>query len=97
MRITVGTKPGQFGYAPENDVGRYAVQVTAKGPRGHGESRREALFRRLRLTCGVRRDPERTDEAKVHARRWPFLKVPRYSMPHREGAMVRLDIGQGGS
>ncbi|SRR5258707_3286555 len=42
-------------------------------------------------------NPERTDRAKARARRWSFLKVPRYSMPHRNGAMVRLDTGQSAS
>jgi hypothetical protein len=42
-------------------------------------------------------NPEPTSQAKARARRWPFLEVPRYSMPGRAGAMVRLDIGQDAS
>lgn len=42
-------------------------------------------------------NPGWTEQAKARARWWPSLNVPRYSMPHRKGAMVRLDTGQGAS
>jgi hypothetical protein len=41
--------------------------------------------------------PQRTNQTKVRVRRWPYLKGPRYSMPDRAGAMVRLDTGQDAS
>jgi hypothetical protein len=49
------------------------------------------------LANQVDANPETTNQPKARARRWPFLKVPRYSMPDRAGAMVRLDTGQGES
>jgi hypothetical protein len=62
------------------------------------EDLREALFHGG-CGCLVSFDgnTERIDQEQVRTRRPPFPDAPRYSMRHREGAMVRLDIGQGAS
>lgn len=39
-------------------------------------------------------DTERIDQGQVRTRWSPFSDAPRYSMRHREGAIVRLDIGR---
>jgi hypothetical protein len=60
-----------------------------------GTKREAARLHARKMKFGA--NPERTNQAKSRARRWPFLKVPRYSMPDRAGAMVRLETGQGAS
>ncbi|WNC94727.1 hypothetical protein RI103_32795 [Paraburkholderia sp. FT54] len=71
--------------------------VCSSRPRSGCEMDVKRSFRRLRLTRAPDADANRTGQAKARAQRWPFLKVPRYSMPQREGAIVRLEIGQGAS
>jgi hypothetical protein len=86
---------GSWATRRENSARWYAVQIAATG---RVKDRHEALFPAASTdSYSPDANAERSEHAKAHAQRWPFLKVPRYSMPHREGAMVRLDIGQGSS
>jgi hypothetical protein len=80
---------------PENDAERYVAQIMATG---QTEDLREALFHGG-YGCLVSFDgnTERIDQEQVRTRRPPFPDATRYSMRHREGAMVRLDTGQGAS
>jgi len=80
---------------PENDAERYVAQIIATG---QTEAPREALFHDG-YGCLVEFDgnTERIDQEQVRTRRPAFPDAPRYRMRHREGAIVRLDTGQGAS